>query len=95
MTYRISEAALRDLNDIRSYIELDNPDAAVRTLVTFASKFEFLAGQPRAGRSRPEIASGVRSLPVGSYLVLYRIVGKSVEIARVVHGARNLPDVQV
>lgn len=95
MTYLLSETALRDLDDIREYIALDNPDASLRLLTTFESKFEFLAGRPRAGRSRPEIASGVRSLPVGSYLIFYRIAGKTVEIARVVHGARNLPDVQV
>ncbi len=30
--------------------------------------------------------------PVGSYLILYREITGGVEIVRVVHGARDLPD---
>jgi len=31
-------------------------------------------------------------MPVGRYLILYRILSEAVEIVRVVHGARHLPD---
>jgi toxin ParE1/3/4 len=42
------------------------------------------------GRSRPDIADAARSLNVGNYLILYRIEARTVEIVRIVHGARDL-----
>jgi toxin ParE1/3/4 len=43
------------------------------------------------GRSRAKIVAGMRSFPVGSYLIFYRVqTPTEVEIVRVVHGARNV-----
>jgi toxin ParE1/3/4 len=33
---------------------------------------------------------GVRSFPVGNYLIFYRETGQGVEIIRVLHGATNV-----
>lgn len=41
---------------------------------------------------RPDLAEGLRYFVVGGYLVVYRQVAGGVEIVRVVHGARHLPD---
>lgn len=90
MTYRLSEAAERDLTEIVTYIAQDNPAAAERMFVDFGLRFDLLAQRPRLGRSRPEIGAGVRSLPVGRYLIFYRIGRDAVEIARVVHGAQSV-----
>ena len=38
---------------------------------------------------RDDIARGVRSFPVGSYLILFRSLDDGVEIVRYVHGARQ------
>ncbi|MFM6138177.1 MAG: type II toxin-antitoxin system RelE/ParE family toxin [Cuspidothrix sp.] len=35
----------------------------------------------------------MRYFPVGNYLILYREIKDGIEIVRVVHGARHLPDV--
>jgi toxin ParE1/3/4 len=51
---------------------------------------EQLSEFPQLGRLRPEIAEAARSLNVGNYLVLYRIVTRTVEVVRVAHGARDL-----
>jgi len=51
-----------------------------------------LAEFPGSGRLRPELAPNVRSFPVGRIVVLYRQISDGVEIARIVDGARNLPD---
>jgi toxin ParE1/3/4 len=45
---------------------------------------------PESGAPRRELGKGVRSVVVGRYLVLYRIGPDSVDIVRVVHGARDL-----
>jgi toxin ParE1/3/4 len=47
---------------------------------------------PRPGRSRREIAPGVRALVEGDHLILYRVDGRDVDIVRVVHGARRLTE---
>ena len=39
---------------------------------------------------RSDIVPGVRSFPVGNYLIFYRETGQGIEIIRVLHGARNL-----
>jgi toxin ParE1/3/4 len=42
------------------------------------------------GRSRPELATGLRSFPVGRYVIFYVPLSKGVEIVRVFHGARDV-----
>jgi toxin ParE1/3/4 len=42
------------------------------------------------GRERNDIAPGLRSFPVGKYLIFYRLIDEGLEIVRVLHGARNI-----
>jgi toxin ParE1/3/4 len=42
--------------------------------------------------SREDIAEGIRHFPVGSYLILYRIVSDGIEVVRYVHSRRRLRD---
>jgi toxin ParE1/3/4 len=42
------------------------------------------------GTARDNLAPGLRSFPVGNYLVFYRITPEGIEVARVLHGARDL-----
>ena len=44
------------------------------------------------GRLRPDIAPELRYLAVGNYLILYRTVPNGIQIVRVIHGARDLPN---
>lgn len=83
-------AAERDLIDIWTYIATDNPDAADRLLDAIADRIEQLRKHPRMGRLRPDIAADARFLPIGNYVVLYRLTDEVVEIVRVVHGARDV-----
>ena len=85
-----SPAAEDDLIDIWCGIALDNPLAADRFLETIASRIGQLATFPDLGPQRPDIAQDARALAVGSYLVLYRHSATTVEIVRIVHGARDL-----
>jgi toxin ParE1/3/4 len=49
-----------------------------------------LAEHPGAGPARDELMRGLRSFPVGNYLLLYRPAIDGIELVRVSHGARNL-----
>lgn len=82
-------AAETDLIDIWMYIALDNPHAADRLLDAIGDRIGQLKGHPLSGAARPNIAPDARLLPVGNYVVLHRILSDTVEIVRVVHGARD------
>lgn len=49
-----------------------------------------MAAQPNMGRGRDELTEGLRSLPVGRYVIFYRHIPGGVEIIRVLHGSRDL-----
>ena len=51
---------------------------------------ELIASMPGAGAERSELQAGVRSYPVGKYLIFYRVVSDEIQLLRVVHGARDL-----
>jgi toxin ParE1/3/4 len=79
-----------DLDDIWFEIALDNPAAADRVIDAIRRRSEQLSTFSESGRLRPDIAADARSLTVGNYLVLYRHFKATIEIVRIVHGARDL-----
>jgi toxin ParE1/3/4 len=85
-----SPAAESDLIDIWLTIANDSPLAADRFLEAIADRILQLAAFPESGARRPDIATEARALTIGSYLAIYRITEKHVEIVRVVHGARDV-----
>jgi len=89
--YRVSDAARADLEEIWFYIAQDNPDAADKLIRALVSRFVTLASMPLMGRQREELSSNLRSFPVGRYVIFYRPMENGVEIARVLHGARDFP----
>jgi toxin ParE1/3/4 len=88
---RTAEAE-EDLIGIWTYVATDNLAAADRLLDRIDQVCERLAANPRLGPARPDLAEGLRYFVTGSYLVLYREAPGGVEIVRVAHGARRLPD---
>ena len=87
---RRSPLAEQDYRDIWRYIAADNPGAADRLLRRIDSKLELYAQNPALGTARDGLAPGLRSFPVGNYLVFYRIVLQGIELVRVLHGARDV-----
>jgi toxin ParE1/3/4 len=79
-----------DLIDIWAFIARHNPSAADRWLDILDQKSQALARNPLMGRARDDIAPGLRHLPVGRYLILYRAIDGGVEVVRYVHGMRRL-----
>ncbi|MDX8128445.1 type II toxin-antitoxin system RelE/ParE family toxin [Methylomonas sp. OY6] len=82
-----------DLIEIWLYIAQDNPPAADRVLDDLEQRFIMLADNPQMGRYRPDIAPELRYFISGKYLILYRTLTDGVQIVRVIHGARDLPNV--
>ena len=86
-----SPEALDDVADVRSYISLDNPEAAR----TVTQRIMTLVGQllliPNLGR--PGRVKGTRELVVSGtrFIVPYRITVDRIEILRVYHAARRWP----
>ena len=87
--YELTPRAHCDLEEIDDYLARRNPSAARDLLIRVVDVFEMLARHPEAGRRRPELKVGLRSFPVGNYVVYYRIAERRVQILRVGHGARD------
>ena len=83
-------AAEADAVEIWAYIAADNSSAADRLLNRFDRMFQKLSSQPLLGKAVEEIAPNLRFIPIGSYLVFYRPIKDGVEIARILHGARDI-----
>ena len=90
--YVISPEADQDLQDIWEFIAHDDVDAADRWDSKLREAFSLLAQNPRIGHNRKDIARfPVLFWPVGKYLIVYRILGKNIEIAAVTQGSRDIP----
>ncbi len=81
--------ARRDLEDVRDY--LDNDRAAQKIIKLILSgvvtllEHPFMGKAGRVNRTRELVVSGTR------YIAAYRVVHDSLEILRVLHGARKWP----
>lgn len=82
--------AAADLDEIWLHAATESLAAADRLIDRIAARCHELAEHPELGPARPKIAPEARMLVINDYLVLYRIKASSVQIVRVVHGARRL-----
>lgn len=87
---RQTSKAAKDLIDIAVFVAADDPRAADQLLDIFDAKCRMLVGQPELGVLRKDLAPGLRFLPVGNYLIFYRVIPDGIEVIRVLHGARDL-----
>ena len=79
-----------DLAEIWVNIAEDNVARADAFIETIDQKFHILSEQPKMGRLRDELEEGLRSFPVGRYIIFYLPLPQGIEIVRVLHGARDL-----
>ena len=82
--------AKADLSDIWQFIAEDSDDQADAFIDLIDQKFQLLAQQSGLGRRREELAEGLRSFPVGRYVIFYLAIPDGVQIVRVLHGARDI-----
>ena len=89
---RYLPTAEKDLNEIFDYILKDNPGAAVALLDKFDNTITQLSYHPEMGvvpRDEHLVRLGYRMLVIQRYLVFYVIKKRTVQIRRVIHGARR------
>ena len=88
-----SPLSRRDLSQIWDYIAGDNPEAADRVLRQIDAQCRQLARSPELGERWPELSPLIRMFTVGRYAVFYRTVEDGIEVARILHSARDIPAV--
>jgi len=88
---RWSPEAADDLVRIVERIREDNPSVAERIATFIYQRVAALETFPNLGR--PGRMEGTRELPLPPlpFVVVYRLRGEAVEIARVLHGAQRWP----
>lgn len=92
--FRLTPAAIEDLDAIWLYIYRDNPAAADAVEGEIKSACALLARKPLLGHTRRDLTD----LPVRfwtipkypNYLIVYRPGLRPIEIVRVIHGMRDL-----
>lgn len=82
-------ASLRDLTAIRDFIAFDSRKRASTFVAELRVACQSLGSDSLRYPLQQELP-GIRRMPVGNYLVLYRVFGDRVQIVRVIHSARDL-----
>jgi len=79
-----------DLYAIADYIAQDNPTRALSFLREIGAQVHTIGQNPMLYQLRPDIGEGARMAIVERYVILFRIMAKSVRVERVVYGCRDL-----
>ncbi len=92
MAHQRTPNADSDLDDIWCYVarESGSADRADRFIESITDRFFLLSRNPYIGRSRDDLRPGLRSFPVGQYVIIYRIQDENVLILHVFHGSRDI-----
>lgn len=89
MSFRLLPQAEADIAEISVYIAYDSKAAAHRWADAIFAQCQRLADMPELGVARDEIRPGLRMMPTGNYVILYRRGRESVEIVRVLDSRRK------
>lgn len=92
MGHRRAPQADADLDGIWYYVasKSGSPDIADRLIDSITDRFFLLASHPNLGRARDgDLRLGLRSFPVGEFVIIYRI-DDDVVILRVVRDSRDI-----
>ena len=93
MAHRRTSKAESDLGEIWYHVatESGSVETADRLIDSITHRFVLLASQPHMGRRRDEnLRPGIRTFPVGDYVIAYRVEGADVVVLRVLHGSRDI-----
>jgi toxin ParE1/3/4 len=89
-----SAKAQADLLEIWLYIADRDVRAADRVLDEIERVWRLISTHPKMGRERPDILPGMRSFGVMSWTIFYRIEADFIDIVRVLHGARDIDEIE-
>ena len=79
-----------DLESIWLEIAADSPASADKVVTAIERAVGLLADFPRLGTLCEQLAPGLRRIRWRDYLIYYRMAGEHIELARVLHGRRNI-----
>ena len=79
-----------DIVEIWDFIADDSISEADRWIDRLDEKLQLWATQPTIGRSRDELASGLRSMPFGRYVVFFTPLADGIDVVRVLQAARDV-----
>jgi len=88
--FRKRSKADADLDSIFGFIAADNIKAADNLINRIGTVFEMLVQNPLAGRVRAELMPGLRSFPVGNYVIFYVPLPDGIEVLRVMSGRQDV-----
>jgi plasmid stabilization system protein ParE len=89
MKARISSQAREDMEEIHEFIARGSKFYAKQTLSKFREKFTLIREMPLSGTSRDELCEGLRSYPVGNYIIFYTIGTTEILIERILNSNRD------
>lgn len=91
---RLLEVAEQDLQEIVSYVAGENVTAALALADRIEKDILRLAAHPYMGRIPDDdklAGLGYRFLVVENYLIFYTVGDRTVLVHRIIHGARDIP----
>ena len=91
--YRVAARAVEDLHQIWDYYAGEAGEGiADQQLDRLYHRFQLLAEQPYMGVARPRFDPDIRShaVPNTRFIIFYFPRGYGIEVARVIHGSREL-----
>lgn len=91
MQVRWLRTALRNLDEEATYISNEDPEAARLVVGRILSAVNLLSYQPALGRVGRVHGTRELVVPKTRYLVPYRVRGETIDILRVFHTSRRLP----
>ena len=93
MQLLITPLAAFDLEEIGDYIAQDNPIRAGTFVAELRAQCEKICLNPAGYRRRHELSDGLRSCAHGNYVIFFESTTEQVTIVRILHGARDIPEV--
>lgn len=90
MRVRLTDRANADLRAAYAYLAESNSIAAIRFVDRIDRAFRSLSEHPYAGRERPELQNGVRSLVCGWHVIFYVVQTGLILVIRVIDGRMDI-----
>ena len=79
-----------DILEVWDYIAEDSVTEADLWIDRLDEKLLLWATQPMMGRSRDELATGLRSFAFGRYVVFFLPISDGLDVVRVLHASRDI-----
>lgn len=89
----ITPLAQEDLTEIWEYVAEADAERADKLLDRLNEKCLLLAAHPAMGRARHELLVDLRSFAIGNYVIFYQPLDDGIEVLRVLHGSRDVPEI--